>query len=259
MPNVLSKAEIEQFVTEGYVCLRDAFPREVAARGREFLWQHIGLDPEDPSGWTQKVVPLRETFEHGPFAEVVTPRVNAAFDDLMGEGRWNPNPKMGWWPITFPGFAKGPWQPPQEGWHVDGNFFHHHLTSKEQGLLPVFIFSDIEPGGGGTALSVGSHRHTARLLAAAEPAGISYQELGPLAEALPRDKMAEATSRAGDVVLLHPLMVHATSMNASKAVRFICNPGISLREPMQLQRADDDHSPVERAIIEALADPPSCP
>jgi ectoine hydroxylase-related dioxygenase (phytanoyl-CoA dioxygenase family) len=182
-----------------------------------------------------------------------TPRLLAALDDLMGAGRWNYAPRLGWWPISFPGFEAPPWQEPQEGWHVDGQQFHHHLNSPAQGLLSIFLFSDIAPGDGGTALSLGSHRVTTQVLAAAEPSGLDVYELLKQVNMHPRERVVECTGEAGDVALMHPFISHARSANTGRRVRFICNPCFSLKQPMNLQDENsDDYSPVEVAIVEAL-------
>jgi hypothetical protein len=63
----------------------------------------------------------------------------------------------------------------------------------------------------------------------------------------------ETTGRLGDVVLMHPYMLHAVSQNHRGTARFITNPPIALREPMRFDRDDPaEHSPVERAVLRAL-------
>jgi hypothetical protein len=253
-PKVFAATEIEQFVEDGYVLLREAFPREVAAEIRKFLWSEIGLSPDDPSQWTKPFIHIQKTFSHGPFREAFTQRVWDAYDDVLGEGRYEQQKFLGWWPIAFPGFEPPPWKPPTDGWHVDGIQFHHHVNSRDQGLLPIFLLSDIGAGDGGTCLSAGSHKITARILADAEPAGLDVHELAKRVREFPRRKVVETTGRAGDVMLLHPFMLHARSPNTGKSVRFICNPCVVLREPMNLNRANaEEYSAVERAIVEAIA------
>jgi hypothetical protein len=59
----------------------------------------------------------------------------------------------------------------------------------------------------------------------------------------------ETTGGLGDVVL----MLHAVSQNHRGTARFITNPPIALKEPMDFDRADPgEHSPVERAVLRAL-------
>jgi hypothetical protein len=61
------------------------------------------------------------------------------------------------------------------------------------------------------------------------------------------------TGEAGDVVLLHPYTLHATSQNVLGVPRIITNPPLALREPMNFHRADvDDFSLVERAVLRGL-------
>jgi len=227
---VLTSEQIEQFVELGYVRVSQVFSRETAAAARAFLWRQLKLPPDDPAGWTKPVVHLQQVYGDGPFAEALTPRFWDICDDVMGEGRWNAFDGLGWWPVSFPGFEKGPWQEPQGGWHVDGQQFHHHINSPDQGLLLIFLFSDIEPGDGGTTLSAGSHKVTARILAEAEPDGLDVYNLARAVAAYPRHAVIEATGQAGDVYVMHPFMLHSRSVNTGNRVRFICNPCITLRE-----------------------------
>jgi len=256
MKQVFTESEIEQFLTDGYVMLRGAFSREAAQGVRDELWKITGLDPDDSSTWTSNLVQLQEVLK-GPLVErVFTPRLFAAFDDLMGIGRWEYESQLGWWPISFPGFEKPPWTEPQTGWHVDGQQFHHHLNSRDQGLLSIFLFSDIEPGDGGTALSLGSHEVTAKILEAAQPDGLDVHELLKRVNEYPRERVMETTGETGDVAFMHPFMSHTRSPNTGNRVRFICNPCFPLKEPMNLNRENrDDYSPVELAIVDAIFQP----
>ena len=235
--------------------MRHAFPRSVAEQVRARIWHEIRLHPERPQEWVNPVIHIRKNFGGDPFVQAFTPKVVGAFDDVMGEGRWFQRYHLGWWPVAFPGFDAAPWRVPQTGWHIDGSFFHHHLASPEQGLLPIFIFSDVAPGDGGTALSAGSHTITANVLAEAEPHGLTMDELTHRVAAHPRSRsnVIEATGEAGDVVLIHPFMLHARSPNTGKSVRFICNPCFTLKAPMNFERGNEtQYSPVERAVVNAL-------
>lgn len=251
--NVLTQKQIEQFVEQGFVILRGAFPRRVAQKIRESLWQELGLNAADPKGWKQPFIHIPKIFTGPPFTVAFTARLHGAFDDLMGAGRWNPIKGLGWWPVSFPGFDRRPWHPPTTGWHIDGIQFHHHVHSRDQGLLPIFILSDIGSGDGGTAIDLGSHKITARILNAAEPAGLEVDALCRRVAKHPFHKIIETNGRAGDVALMHPFMRHARSPNTGKSVRFICNPCITLKRRMNLKRrCPEDYSPVERAIVKAL-------
>ena len=63
----------------------------------------------------------------------------------------------------------------------------------------------------------------------------------------------ELTGEVGDVVVLHPFVLHAASNNPSGRARFITNPPISLKDPMQFKREyPDAYSPVERGVLRGL-------
>jgi hypothetical protein len=249
---VLKPSDLEQFINDGYVLLREAFSPDVARGVREFLFNRVGVSATDRSTWKEPVIHLREDYNTPTFTDAFTQRLWDGFDDVIGEGRYHRIKSLGWWPISFPGFDAPPWQVPKNGWHVDGIQFHHHVNSAYQGLLPIFIFSDIGLGDGGTAVDAGSHVRTARILAAAEPDGLDVHVLTQKVNAEPPSRPIEMNGRAGDVVLLHPFMLHARSANTGNSVRFICNPCVSLKENMNLQRADGEYSPVEQAIVRAL-------
>jgi hypothetical protein len=58
-----------------------------------------GCDPDDPATWTRPVVPLGE-YRQRPFREAVnTPVLRAAYDDLVGEGRWIARGSLGRFPL----------------------------------------------------------------------------------------------------------------------------------------------------------------
>jgi Phytanoyl-CoA dioxygenase (PhyH) len=238
LSSVFSNAEIEQFITDGFVMLRGGF-------SREFIWKHIGLW-EDCRTFEQPMVHVQKHFTEEPFNRVMNSRLKTALDELMGTDRFIMNQAFGWWPVLLPGF------PGRDNWHVDGENFRHRLTSPEQGLVAVFLFSDIGPGDGGTPLVRGSHRMVARLLEQAEPAGLDCDELNKMLPPVDTGKIVEVTGEAGDVAMLHPFLIHGFSPNHGNRIRFACNPQYQLKEPMKLDRRDGLYSPVERAICRAL-------
>jgi uncharacterized protein (DUF433 family) len=234
-------------VEEGFVILHEGFSRQIAAEGRAFIWKEMNLPSDDPAAWKESVIHLQKNFICSPFDQVMNPRLQTAVGELMGENRGIIHHQFGWWPILFPGF------PGPGGWHVDGSNFHHHLTSREQGLVTLYLFSDMEPGDGGTPMIRGSHQVVARLLAEAEPAGLSHEELTKMLPLADLTRVAQVTGEAGDVAMLHPFLIHGFGPNVGSRVRFACNPQYPLKEAMETDRPDGQHSPVEEAIRRALA------
>ena len=262
----LTAAEVASFVDRGFVRLQNAFPPEAAAAVRNFLWrdrlQPAGIARSDPSTWVLRhgipEVFAAEAGGVGMWSDVLTARLHAGIDQILGEGRWaKPELGCGWWVVSFPGQEAPPWGPSGR-FHVDGAHFRHFPHSKEQALLPIFLFSDIGEGEGGTALAAGSHSRVAQLLLEHEREGLPGGELTRRALKLPGvlDDLVEVNGKAGDVVLLHPFLVHARSKNLGlrglDSVRFGCFPAVALRESMDLDRDDEQsYSAVETAIVRA--------
>jgi len=99
--NSSNSDQIRQFIEEGFVRLDKAFPRDLADKGREILWKDTGCNPDDPSTWTKPVVWLSD-YDQEPFRRAVnTPMLHAAFDRLVGKGRWEPRHSLGTFPVRF--------------------------------------------------------------------------------------------------------------------------------------------------------------
>jgi hypothetical protein len=60
------------------------------------------------------------------------------------------------------------------------------------------------------------------------------------------------TGDIGDVVLMHPLMMHSASKNHTRIPRFITNPAVSLKEPFVLDRPDGNYSLVEKMTLKVV-------
>src|SRR5690349_5595514 len=90
----LTPDEVESFMVRAFHALRHAFPREVADECRALMWQQLGLSPDRPDEWAQPVVRLGSQ-KGSPFHDAAhTPRLEAAWDQLVGAGRCMP--KMAW-------------------------------------------------------------------------------------------------------------------------------------------------------------------
>ena len=175
----LSDAQIRQFIDDGFVRLEGAFPRELADQGRAILWRDLPCDPDNSATWTQPVIRLGY-YGNEPFKRAVnTPVLHAAFDQLVGKGRWYPRGDLGTFPVRFPSSE----DPGDAGWHIDVSFpapssdpggrqdyssWRANITSRGRALLMLFLFSDVGECDAPTRIRVGSHRDIARLL---EPAG----------------------------------------------------------------------------------------
>ena len=256
----LSNAQIRQFIQNGFVRIDRAFPRQLADQGRAILWRDLPCDPDDPASWTRPVIRLGY-YDNAPFKTAVnSPPLYAAFDQLVGKGRWRPRTNLGTFPVRFP----SPDDPGDAGWHVDVSFpgddcdpneqtdsssWRVNVTSRGRALLMLFLFSDVGERDAPTRIRVGSHFDMARFLAPAGEAGMSHLVLDQMGAERPE---ALATGEAGSVYLCHPFLVHAAQMHRGSVPRFMAQPPLHPAEPFRLDRVDGDYSAVEMAIRQAL-------
>ncbi len=252
----LDPAQVEQFITDGFVRIDHAFPRELADSARAVLWKATGCRPDDSATWTQPVVRLG-MFTAPPFVEAAnTPRLHTAFDQLVGRGRWRWPAAMGTFPVRFPSDA----DPGDTGWHIDVSFgtdatdfmsWRANIHSKGRALLMLFLFSDVAERDAPTRIRVGSHADIARQLAPAGDAGLTLRELAADQFAASAHRpIVSATGDAGTVYLCHPFLVHGAQPHRGKRPRFLAQPPLLPVDPEN--RPDGTLNAVEQATARAL-------
>ncbi|WP_129792051.1 phytanoyl-CoA dioxygenase family protein [Sphingosinicella sp. CPCC 101087] len=251
---MIDENQVQNFVREGYVRIEGAFSRATADAARAILWRDTGCDPDDPSTWTRPVIRLG-MYHQPPFVEAAnTPVLHAAFDRLVGRGRWLRVGAMGTFPVRFPSDE----DPGDAGWHLDMSFgvespdflsWRANVTSRGRALLMLFLFSDVGEKDAPTRIRIGSHLEIARRLAPAGEEGLSLRELAADEFAETADcPEAAATGEAGTVFLCHPFLVHAAQPHRGTRPRFLAQPPLLPAEPLSLSGP----SPVEAAIRMAL-------
>ncbi|PRY14574.1 phytanoyl-CoA dioxygenase family protein [Kineococcus rhizosphaerae] len=251
----LSDAQVEHFLDKGYVVLEHCFDAEQAAPIVDRAWERLGVDRDDPSTWDRPRVHL-PSVEHVD-AETFAPTAFTAACQLLG-GRDRVETPWRWSDGIIANLGVGADRPFEEpssavgGWHKDGDFFRHFLDSPEQGLLTIVLWTDVVSRGGGTFVATDSVGVVARFLAE-HPEGVLPDVLQQTRLIEQCHEFVELTGEAGDVVLMHPFVLHATSQNVLLAQRLITNPPLSLKEPLDFDRPDPaQSSPVEQAVLRGL-------
>lgn len=252
---VLTEAQEQEFLDNGFVVIHDCFTPEAAAEYTDHVWTRLGYDADDQSTWAQSSIhmPSHHRFDVREFAPKAW---QAACDLLGGEDRiakpyvWGDGFIVNLWEG-----ADQPWQPASaqaRGWHKDGDFFRHFLDSPEQGLLTLVLWSDVQHQGGATFVAADSVGPVARYLAE-RPGGVLPNEFDVPSLVGQCENFVEATGRIGDVFLLHPFVLHAKAQNLLRLPRLITNPPVHLAEPMRFDRENpDDFSLVEKAVLRGL-------
>ena len=263
----LGPEQLDHFLDRGFVTVPGCFSRDFARPFIERAYKRLGCDPDDPATWTE---PIRY-LDHAHRFKVKDrcPQAWAALCQVLGgEARIDPRPRRlqsihfssveshHWSDAFIVNFTYGvaqAWATPSaatKGWHKDGSFFRHFLDSPEQALLTVVQWTDTPPQSGGTFVACDSVRPVARLLAD-HPEGVEPGAFGALGSQC-RD-FVELTGQTGDLTILHPFVLHCSSPNHSGRPRFITNPPVALKEPLDFNRADPaQFSWIERGVLRAL-------
>jgi hypothetical protein len=249
----LTSSDIQRFDRDGYVVVREAFPRPDGLAMERRWWQELestyNIRPDDRSGWRQFPGDLKAAKRDPIQGRILTERVRGVLDDLLGTAAWQPPRDWGRPIVTFP--EPGAWDVPTRLWHWD-NPCDPHLD-RPKGLFVVSFIGSVAPRGGGTLILSGSPRlliQQERGIPADERRGSiailreRFHRSHPWIMALtgqapsPADRIAtfmdgettiegvplrvvELTGEPGDMVFCHPVMVHCVAPNRGTRPRFM--------------------------------------
>ena len=266
---ILTEEQVQSFLDKGYLVVKGCFDKPFAQGWTDQAYDRLGYKKEDPSTWETDIVWM-DRQNRLPVRELSAKAWDAICDVVGGEERiedrvmeieskhFTSIDTFEWSDSFIVNFHRGadqPWQPPSAqvgGWHKDGSYFRHFLDSREQALLTIVLWSDIAHQGGGTFVAPDSVRHVAKFLAE-RPEGVKPGDI-PREELIQQcQHFEEVTGETGDFIILHPFMLHASSQNVLGIPRFMSNPPVVLKEPMNLNREDPaDLSLLERATLHYL-------
>lgn len=264
----LTEAQVNSFMQRGYLVVPGCVDQTIAQRWIARAYERLGYNPDDPSTWAKEITWMYHESEL-PISTIAPRAWDAILDVIGGVERietrtWRapqnlyPVNSFNWYDAMIPNFRHGadrPWTPPSAqsgGWHKDGGYFRHFLDSPEQGLLTLVMWSDVRHRGGATFIAPDSIQVVARYLRE-HTEGINAEDwkVQPLIEQC--HEFEEITGQAGDFVILHPFMLHASSQNVLGIPRWLTNPPLVLKEPFNYNRAyPADFSLVEQATLRAL-------
>ncbi|MGC2494527.1 phytanoyl-CoA dioxygenase family protein [Candidatus Binatus sp.] len=262
MPGAVGKAAADEMLTTVWDCLRDRYHLH---RGAPDTWP----EPQRQSaGGLQQIggahrylgthhIPKSVTFE-----QVGNTAVCGAVDDLLGSGNWQRPERWGSLLVTFPESTER-WEVPCTNWHLD--FPASQSPSGPAGVRIFTCLAKLPECGGGTVFVAGSHRLVEKAARAGEilrsaDARMRLIRAYPWVKALcSRDEKADRVRRfmregtridgvevrvvemvgePGDVVLVHPMMLHAPALNCSSMPRFVVQTTAFRKgvEPFKLYR-----------------------
>ncbi|KAJ7139236.1 hypothetical protein C8R44DRAFT_693677 [Mycena epipterygia] len=275
----LTPEQKAHFLEHGFLHLRQCFSRQASDAFTANLWTRLDMSPNDKSTWHNERINMPSHNSVRTVSEFAPKAWGAICELLGGEDCITDSAKV--WKDNFivnlgkEGEAGVSFRE-LDNWHVDGDFFVHFLDSPEQALLVIPLFSDIAPGGGGTVICTDGIGVIARHLyenlngvtpwmhprgTPEPPAGPG--QLGEFFTSIVRNpeltsdaSFHEMTGAVGDVYLLHPLMLHSASKNATRMLRVITNPPVSLKAPFRFTGIENgEFSLVEQKTLRDLGFP----
>ena len=259
--DLFTEDDLAFFIEHGYVVLKDCFdagPGSLVARWRQESWERAGLDPDKPETWPTNARVLKPT----EWVDIndISPKACQGICGIMGGEHNLKNRHYQWSNHFLMNYATGTdqeWVPcgaeSPEGlnWHVDGSWFRHFLDSPEQGILGVVMFSDMESQAGCTCFAPDSIKPIAEFLLE-HPEGVEPNQFDWEDIIHQCSDFHECIGRAGDVVLLHPFIMHRGSQNIKRIPRFMANIVTSFAQPLCYNRPDGNYNPIEQVVLNAL-------
>jgi hypothetical protein len=249
----LDQSTLQHFRTHGWVRIRAAFGSAEAAAMCDVIWDGLAktrIRRDDPSTWTKaRPEQLQHLKSDVVFRAIGSARTLAAID-LVSEGEpWQRPENWGAFFLQFPTGSE--WDVPHSGWHLDGDYRGELLPPS--GVKVHAMLTDVAPRCGGTNILSGSHRLVHKWFCGNAPArGARAAQLRKSLQRHPylRDlytagdpearvarfherveevdgiplQVIENTASAGDVILMHTLVLHAQpSAHLGTQPRFLLN------------------------------------
>jgi hypothetical protein len=251
-PRGLTEAEAKHFLDKGYVSLKGCFTKEAAEPWITAAYKRLGCDPRDPKTWkkSRTALPVSQNVIVGDFA----PRVWEAICGLVGgEERTLGRHTQSWsdsFIVQFPCGRAAPAFSRDRAWHKDGEDLQ--FLDSPLGLFMYVYWSDAAPGGGGAFIVPDSLGPVARHWAE-HPEGADKQKLDTSSIISSCKEFVELTGSVGDVILVHPNMLHAESDNAAGPPFFFTTRGVELGAPLDFNRKNkSEFSLVESVVLKSL-------
>lgn len=170
---------------------------------------------------------------------------------------WLHDDNVGWIHLRFPVANSVDDDDSTIKWHVDGGHFDlHKLNSLEQSVIVLPMLQDVNIDGGNTLVVPKSHLVVMKELYCHLPSGLNKEELNRFAHEVGRSekRLQAAPCKAGDLLVMHPFLVHAASRNKDQnPVRVSFNMGTCWTDKKQSllkKQLGVSFSPMEEHIIQ---------
>jgi hypothetical protein len=203
----LAEKDLDFWNENGYVVVHDAVSPEQCQAAAQAIYDFLRSDPEQPDTlyghdiW----VPL---LHHPAFwANRESPRIHSAFAQLWGrEDLW----------VTV---DQGGWNPPERpGWRFSGQGLHFDVSLELPvpfGVQGILYLTDTEANQGAFRCVAGFHRRIDTWLKSLPP------DADPRRQDLEQFGAVPIAGRAGDLIIWHQALPHASSPNRASRPRVV--------------------------------------
>ena len=252
-----SHSVVAHFRTYGWVRISGAFSAGDAAVLSDVIWDALGktgIHRHDPSTWAAARPEHLQHLKTDPAFRVIgSARTIEAINEVLEGQPWTKPRNWGAFFLQFPIGCE--WDIPSAGWHIDGDYTGRLLPPC--GVKVHAMLTDVGPRCGGVNILSGSHRLVHRwfcenppppgtrgaqfrkslarhpylrdLYAAGKPEVriARFHERVEEVDGIPL-QVIENTASAGDVILMHSLLLHAAAPAAHLGTqpRFLVNQDI---------------------------------
>lgn len=143
-----------------------------------------------------------------------SPKLLAVLDQIHGGSKkWNwlhgAEIGLGWIHLRFQNSKSKEWVPPEVGWHLDGS--NGDKVDPKQSVILLPLITLIRSGGGGTAILKGSHKLINDWLHQSKNKRQHLDDFILQQVKKNGKNIIEATGQAGDILIMHPHLVHSSS------------------------------------------------
>ena len=249
---MLSVEQQDEFARSGILRIPDAIAQRDAAKMCDVVWtalqRRYEIRRDVPDTWkARRISGMHDLPRSETFAQIGSPQVREALDDLLGRRNWEPPERWGSLLVTFPE-SRDRWDVPRQGWHLD-----FPAKRSLRGLFCMRLFTclaKLPKGGSGTLFAEGSHRLVDGLceiegvekLKSADARNALIRRYSWVRDLCSRDgvserierfmerseasndielRVIEMTGEPGDVLLAHPRLLHAGAKNCTSVPRLV--------------------------------------
>ena len=249
---MLSVEQRDEFARSGILRISGAIAPRDAEKMCNVVWTALHrsyqIRRDVPDTWqARRIAGIHDLPKSETFAQIGSPVVREALNDLLGRGNWEPPARWGSLLVTFPE-SRDRWDVPQQSWHLD-----FPAKRSLRGLFCIRLFTclaKLPEGGSGTLFVEGSHRLVEGLceiegvekLKSADARNALIRRYSWVRDLCSRDgaagrierfmerseapddielRVIEMTGEPGDVLLAHPMLLHAGAKNCTSVPRLV--------------------------------------